>query len=143
MGNQCSNLTIHAGLVENLSLPLYALINNGKMKESNSKIAVLDDVEEDTFIGFSEYAYRGTYTTPERRDQGKVNYMNGAGAEAQNNKWGNIATNDELDTDSSQPYARDETLPEPESEPLAPDTAQDGFDTWGIRNKRGRKKKIA
>jgi hypothetical protein len=37
------------------------------MKESHSRIAVLDDVEEDVFIGFCEYSYTGTYMTPDHK----------------------------------------------------------------------------
>lgn len=39
------------------------------MKESHSGIAVLEDVEEDIFIGFCEYSYKGTYITPHYKDE--------------------------------------------------------------------------
>lgn len=43
-------------------------MNNGQMKESGSRLAVLEDVEVDTFIAFCEYAYTGRYTVPSRED---------------------------------------------------------------------------
>ncbi|PGH04574.1 hypothetical protein GX51_03407 [Blastomyces parvus] len=64
IGKDRSRLTIHAGAVRNLSKPLYALINNGQMQESTSRLAVLEDVEKDTFLAFCEFLYTGTYTTP-------------------------------------------------------------------------------
>lgn len=45
--------------------PLHALINNSHMTESLAGFATLNDVEEDTFIRFSEYAYTSQYITPE------------------------------------------------------------------------------
>ncbi|KAJ5111786.1 hypothetical protein NUU61_001416 [Penicillium alfredii] len=38
------------------------------MKESTEGHAVLEDVEEDTFIGFCEFAYLGAYKTPQRSE---------------------------------------------------------------------------
>lgn len=37
------------------------------MEESLSREAVLDDIEEDTFIAFCEYGYRGFYSTPSEK----------------------------------------------------------------------------
>jgi hypothetical protein len=37
------------------------------MAESITKCALLDDVDEDTFIRFCEYAYTGNYSLPARR----------------------------------------------------------------------------
>ncbi|EER36362.1 conserved hypothetical protein [Histoplasma capsulatum H143] len=65
VGKDRSCLTIHAGVVQNISEPISALINNGRMVESNSRVAVLEDVDENTFIGFCEYVYTGTYVTPD------------------------------------------------------------------------------
>ncbi|KAL2370290.1 hypothetical protein RJZ57_005272 [Blastomyces gilchristii] len=48
IGKDRSSLTIHAGA----------------MQESNSRLAVLEDVEEDTFLTFCEFLYTSTYTTP-------------------------------------------------------------------------------
>lgn len=38
------------------------------MKESVSRTAIIDDVEEETFILFCEFGYRGNYTTPCRKN---------------------------------------------------------------------------
>lgn len=48
-----------------ISDPLRALIDNSCMTESTAGCATLEDVEEETFIGFCEYAYTGAYVTPE------------------------------------------------------------------------------
>lgn len=42
---------------------------NGSMKEALCRTATIDDVEEDTFIAFCEFAYRGKYNTPCREDE--------------------------------------------------------------------------
>ena len=68
IGHDQRKLTIHAGLVHNLSAPLNALMN-GSMKEALCRTATIDDVEEDTFIAFCEFAYRGKYNTPCREDE--------------------------------------------------------------------------
>ncbi|EED13978.1 hypothetical protein TSTA_102080 [Talaromyces stipitatus ATCC 10500] len=65
VGNERTRLSIHAGIVQAISNPLRALIDNGHMTESIAGFATLDDVEEETFIGFCEYAYTGAYLTPE------------------------------------------------------------------------------
>lgn len=54
--------------MENLSTPLYALINNGYMKESHTKTAMLEDVDASTFIAFCEFGYTGQYVTPIGKD---------------------------------------------------------------------------
>ncbi|PGG99138.1 hypothetical protein AJ80_09402 [Polytolypa hystricis UAMH7299] len=64
VGKDRSCVTIHAGVVQTVSEPINALINNGQMEESNLRVAVLEDVEVDTFIGFCEFLYTGTYITP-------------------------------------------------------------------------------
>lgn len=58
-------MSIHAGIVQAISDPLRALIDNGHLTESITGCVTLDDVEEETFIGFCEYAYTGAYVTPE------------------------------------------------------------------------------
>nr|KMM68936.1 hypothetical protein CPAG_05259 [Coccidioides posadasii RMSCC 3488] len=65
VGKQRSCLTVHAGVLQNVSEPLWALTDNGQMKESTSRIAVLGDTDEDVFIGFCEHVYTGAYITPD------------------------------------------------------------------------------
>jgi hypothetical protein len=52
--------TVHAGLVAHLSKPLAVLIN-GPMSEAQEGCAWLEDVDEHTFVRFSQYAYTGDY----------------------------------------------------------------------------------
>ncbi|KAL2823216.1 hypothetical protein BDW59DRAFT_149085 [Aspergillus cavernicola] len=75
VGHDGRRLTIHAGLVQKLSRPLEALINNGCMKKSLSQTAVMDDVEEETFIAFCDFGYRGKYTTPCRKDKDSEDHL--------------------------------------------------------------------
>ncbi|KAJ5585248.1 uncharacterized protein N7459_005048 [Penicillium hispanicum] len=69
VGNGKARLTVHTEVTRNLSFPLFNLINNGLMKESTEGHAVLEDVEEDTFLGFCEFAYLGAYKTPQRSEK--------------------------------------------------------------------------
>ncbi|KAJ9637997.1 hypothetical protein H2204_004587 [Knufia peltigerae] len=54
---------VHSALVAKQSRPLAALVSNG-MVESRQRCAVFDDVDEDTFLHFLEFAYTGEYTVP-------------------------------------------------------------------------------
>jgi len=51
-------LTIQKFLANDISPALHALMNNGHMVEAHDSLAVLDDVEADTFV---EFAYTGDY----------------------------------------------------------------------------------
>lgn len=72
VGDEKAHLTIHSAAVENLSAPMYALINNGSMKETQTKTATLEDVEANNFIGFCEVVYTGQYVTPTGKTDGNV-----------------------------------------------------------------------
>lgn len=52
--------TIHTALVIHHSKPLGALLN-GPMLEAKEKCALLEDIDDDTFVRFSQYAYTGDY----------------------------------------------------------------------------------
>ncbi|KAJ5100362.1 hypothetical protein N7456_006414 [Penicillium angulare] len=67
VGEERRKITIHAGLLKDLSPPLHALVSNGLMKESLSREAVLDDVDEETFIAFCQYVYHGVYAIPSHK----------------------------------------------------------------------------
>ncbi|KIW11513.1 hypothetical protein PV08_10814 [Exophiala spinifera] len=54
---------VHSALVAKHSDTLAALITNG-MRESEQGLAVFDDIDEDTFLHFLEFAYTGEYTVP-------------------------------------------------------------------------------
>ena len=78
VGSERSRLTIHANLVQNLSRSLHDLMNNGQTKESISGEATFEEVEEETFIAFCEFCYRGSYSTPTLEDdQGKYTFSKG------------------------------------------------------------------
>ncbi|KAL6252370.1 hypothetical protein RBB50_000088 [Rhinocladiella similis] len=54
---------VHSALIAKHSDTLAALVTNG-MLESEQRCAVFDDVDEDTFLHFLEFAYTGEYTVP-------------------------------------------------------------------------------
>lgn len=60
VGEEETRLSIHAAVLDGLSGPLNAMVNNG-MKESISRVAVLKDVEVEIFAAFCEFAYTGLY----------------------------------------------------------------------------------
>jgi hypothetical protein len=62
-------LIVHIEVIRNLSSLLFNLINNGLIRESIEGQAMLEDMEEDTFIGFYEFAYLGAYETPQRSER--------------------------------------------------------------------------
>ena len=66
MGPDRKRLYIHPGALEHHSEPLHALINNGQMRESNEKVAVLEDIDVETFSLFAEYCYTGNYRAEPR-----------------------------------------------------------------------------
>ena len=65
MGPKRTSFTVHAAIVADLSAPLNALIN-GSMGEAKDGVVVLDDMNEQTFVRFCEYAYLGDYTPAQR-----------------------------------------------------------------------------
>ncbi|KAH6722047.1 hypothetical protein BKA61DRAFT_166843 [Leptodontidium sp. MPI-SDFR-AT-0119] len=58
--------TIHTTVVETLSGPLATLMN-GSMCEALNGVATLEEVDEQTFVRFCEYAYRGDYTPAQQQ----------------------------------------------------------------------------
>ena len=58
------SLYIHAGLIARHSKPLDRMIN-GSMSEAQDGVAVLPDVDRDTFLRFIRWAYTGTYCAAE------------------------------------------------------------------------------
>lgn len=61
VSNKNTSLIIHAVIVKNISKSLHALINNDCMKESNVRVAILENVKVKTFVEFCEYAYTDVY----------------------------------------------------------------------------------
>lgn len=78
------------------------------MEESNSRIAVLEDVEEDTFIGFCEYAYTGAYNTPKLEIANIQDQTFSSSADAAADQDGPSTGNeDNVVTQPSDPYIAD------------------------------------
>ena len=64
MGSEKRPFTVHAAVIAYHSKALGAMIN-GSMAEAREGCAVLEDVDEQTFVRFSEYAYTGDYPVAE------------------------------------------------------------------------------
>ncbi|PGH35233.1 hypothetical protein GX50_01929 [[Emmonsia] crescens] len=64
VGPDHTKLTIQSGLAKHVSQRLDELMNNGHTRESRHRIAVLEEEDVETFVGFCEYAYTGDYSVP-------------------------------------------------------------------------------
>ncbi|KFY46960.1 hypothetical protein V494_00253 [Pseudogymnoascus sp. VKM F-4513 (FW-928)] len=63
IGENNVRVTVHAAAIAKQSHALDALIN-GPMKEAQTRIVRFEDVHEDTFIRFCQFAYTGDYEPP-------------------------------------------------------------------------------
>jgi hypothetical protein len=81
------------------------------MKESQTGIAVLDDVEVETFVGFCEYAYTGVYETPDLKSVSPPETP----LDLQSNDTANRFEDPPV-SDEQAAIAYDEPEPEPEPE---------------------------
>jgi hypothetical protein len=64
VGPEKEPIDIHIRLLQSLSEPLDKLMNNGTMKESTERAAVLEEVDVNTFGLFAEFCYKGNYYAP-------------------------------------------------------------------------------
>jgi hypothetical protein len=64
VGENQAAFTLHAAIIAKQSKALDILIN-GPMGEASEGKATFEDIEEDTFIRFCQFAYTGDYTTPD------------------------------------------------------------------------------
>ncbi|KAL7912611.1 hypothetical protein GGI35DRAFT_256811 [Trichoderma velutinum] len=63
IGPEQKQHTIHSALVAHQSKALNALLN-GQMKEATERRAIWEDIDEETFIRFSQYIYTGNCDEP-------------------------------------------------------------------------------
>ncbi|EXJ88778.1 hypothetical protein A1O3_01842 [Capronia epimyces CBS 606.96] len=63
VGPEKRSIYIHSGLVQQHSQTLDTLVRGG-MVEANEQCATLEDIDEETFIRFVEFAYTGDYLVP-------------------------------------------------------------------------------
>jgi hypothetical protein len=64
VGEGQTEFSVHAAVISKQSKALDVLIN-GPMAEASDGKAIFEDIQEDTFIRFCQFAYTGNYTTPE------------------------------------------------------------------------------
>lgn len=64
VGPNCKEYKVHGAAISRLSKPLGVLIN-GEMREAKEKCVKWPDVDEKTFMRFTQWAYTETYTTEE------------------------------------------------------------------------------
>jgi hypothetical protein len=63
VGHNRKPFKLHKALVAHQSLSLNVLVN-GNLKEAKEQCAIWDEVAEDTFVRFSQFAYTGDYEAP-------------------------------------------------------------------------------
>lgn len=63
VGPEKQEFTLHAEVISRLSTSLNTLINGG-MKEAAEGVAVWEDIDAETFIRLSKFAYTGDYDPP-------------------------------------------------------------------------------
>ena len=118
VGRERRRLTVHTEIIRTLSPPLFALINNGMMKESIEGYAVLEEVDELTFTGFCEFAYRGAYSTPDRYETDEISPDDQSGISQRNEQ---DATEDHPEIVTTEEQSQQiEAEPEPEESESAP-----------------------
>lgn len=61
IGPRGREFTMHSAVVESQSPALNAFVNNTNFTEARDRHAELQDVDEDTFISFVQYAYTGAF----------------------------------------------------------------------------------
>ncbi|KAK3291619.1 uncharacterized protein B0H64DRAFT_409606, partial [Chaetomium fimeti] len=61
IGPRRREFTMHSAVVEVQSPALNTFVNNTNFKEAGDRHAQLEDVDEDTFISFIQYAYTGAF----------------------------------------------------------------------------------
>src|SRR5271170_3492324 len=72
VGPEKQPIDVHIDLIRSLSEPLDKLMNNGSMKESIEKVAVLEEVDVETFAQFAEFCYTHNYRAPPKAKPVKV-----------------------------------------------------------------------
>ena len=105
IGRSRKLFTVHAALIAHHSKPLDILVN-GDMSEAKEGCALLDDVDEYTFVRFSQYAYTGDYVTadsdivfdssaitttpitPDKASLGRVEYDGEESQPVADDEWG-------------------------------------------------------
>jgi hypothetical protein len=81
VGPEQKPIDIHIGLLQALSEPLDKLMNNGRMKESTEKVAVLE-VDVETFLLFADFCYTSNYRVrPKAKPVEVVDGPNGTDAQ--------------------------------------------------------------
>jgi hypothetical protein len=108
------------------------------MKESNSRIAVLKDVDEDVFIGFCEYAYTGTYVTPDHQEGVQVESSALVSNYTLKRNGLTVTYDEDIVTEPQSQYLVEE--PEREPDPIQ-DAEPSSVATWYSSTSRGKKKK--
>ena len=65
VGEAEKEFVVHSALIARHSEPLANMMSRGDWKESSEKRLVLTDVDESTFLCFSQFLYCGNYTPPD------------------------------------------------------------------------------
>ena len=63
VGEEKSSFVVHSKAIAGTS-PVFDRLVNGGLKESQDRVAEIEDIDPETFTRFLEYAYRRDYTVP-------------------------------------------------------------------------------
>jgi hypothetical protein len=124
--------TVHAAVIAKQSKALDVLIN-GPMAEASDGKAIFEDIQEDTFLRFCQFAYTGNYTTPEFTHNPAVEDISPSVAISYD---ASTTDRDDSRTIVLSPDPEPDPLPEPELTPT------DADNIWGYKPKKSKKTKI-
>jgi hypothetical protein len=137
VGEGQAEFSVHAAVISKQSKALDVLIN-GPMAEASDGKAIFEDIQEDTFIRFCQFAYTGNYTTPEFTHKPAVEPPDICPSVA--------LSHDASATDRDDSRPIEEPIEEPsielESEPVPePEPVPDDNEFWGLKPKNSKKSK--
>jgi hypothetical protein len=122
VGENKAEFTVHADIIGKQSQALNSLVN-GSMTEASGGKATFEDIQEDTFIRFCQFAYTGDYVTPDFTHIPSIELPH------------TTAIDDPLVDPTPRPVEKEPT-PEP-----VPIVAIDGFGDWGSPSQSVKKSK--
>jgi hypothetical protein len=106
---------------------------NGLMAEASDGKAIFEDIQEDTFVRFCQFAYTGNYTTPEFTQKPAVELPDISPSVAISH---DASTTDRDDSRPIEPSPEPESDPPPEPPPAIPselESVPDVDDIWGSK----------
>ncbi|TVY51417.1 hypothetical protein LCER1_G007636 [Lachnellula cervina] len=132
VGENRAAFPVHAAVIAKQSKALDVLIN-GPMGEASKGEAIFEDIEEDTFIRFCQFAYTGDYATPD--------FTHIPSIELPDTSTPEILPHDASAPDRDSRFIEPEWEPTPEPEPEALEAQPADDFGWGSTVKEPKKPK--